>query len=306
MNLQTINLADIKFADNIFSLTPILPDKAPQKLVQSIARVGLLHPPIVSEIAHGIYRIASGRNRLLAAHKLNVKSCKCFVFGATSHPLDVFNYVYEEASHTDIALISKAIFLKKTGKWLNSEELAKKFMAGLGLKGGRFQVEKLQQLAMLEINIQQALLSNQIDEKVCHELVKLDFIDRMGLFDIIISLGLSVGNQRKLLITSREVASRNQASITTFLGQDTLTTILATDSLNIPQRTAAFMTRLEELRYPLLSEAEHEFKMFTKSLPLSNTMRLSHTPAFENDQLSLTITCESRAELIKIIAKLNN
>ncbi len=306
MKLQPIQLSDIKFDDNIFSLSPSLPEEPPQKLVQSISRVGLLHPPIVVEITEKLYRICSGRLRLLAAQELNIQTCKCHVFKATTHPVDIFTYIYEEASHTNIPLISKAIFLKKAGGWLEASELSDKFMAGFGLKANSFNVKKLQHLAELEINIQEELLAHRLDEKICHELVKLEFIDRMGLFDIIMKLSLSVGNQRKLLITSHEVATRTRTTIASFLGQTALTSILTNHSLNTPQKTAAFMARLQELRFPLLSEAEHEFKIFVQSLPLTKEMTVSHSPSFERDELALSITCHSKEEIASLIDTINH
>ena len=305
MKLQKINLSTIKFDDDTFSLTPSPAEKAPEKLVQSINRVGILHPPIIVEIADNIYRIGSGRLRLLAALKLNIPSCKCYIFKATTHPLDIFNYIYEDASHTSLPLLSKAIFLKKTGKWLSSKELATTFMEGFQLKANHFYVKKLQQLARLEINIQEALLENQIDEKICHELGKLEFIERMGLFDIIMNLSLSVGNQRKLLIASREIAIRNQITITSFLGQPDLTTILTNQSLNTPQKTAAFMMQLQQLRFPLLTEAEQDFKSFVKTLSLSKKISVSHSPSFEKNELLLTISCKSKKEVIELLAIIN-
>ena len=108
-------------------------------------------------------------------------------------------------------------------------------------------------------------------------------------------------NQRKLLITSREVAIRNQTTIAAFLGQIILTTIFTDQSLNIPQKTAAFMLQLQELRFPLLSEAEHDFQMFVKTLPLLEGMSVTHTPSFENDDVSLTINCSSKEQLLEHI-----
>lgn len=304
MKLQTIKLSAIQFDDDLFSLTPSLVATAPQKLVRSISRVGLLHPPIIVEIAEGIYRIGSGRKRLLAARKLNVQNCKCNVFSSTTHPMDVFNYIYEDASHTNLSIISKAIFLRKAGKWLSDEELSQKFIEGFELKGGAYQISKLKQLAELEINIQEALFANRIDEKVCHELVKLDFMDRMGLFDVIRSLSLSVANQRKLLITSRELAARGGINISSFLGQEQLTTILSNNSLNTPQKSATYMSCLQELRFPLLSEAEQEFKAFVKELSLPKQIQVSHDTSFETDKLTLTITCQSKQELREAVTNL--
>lgn len=304
MKLQTIQISDIKFNDDTFSLTPYLADAPPQKLVQSIGRVGILHPPIVVEIADGIYKIGSGRLRLLAAQQLGMGSCKCNVFKTTAHPLDVFNYIYEEASHTNLPLISKAIFLKKAGQWLSDEELALKFMEGFNLQANTYLVKKLQKLAELELNIQQELLENRIDEKVCHELVKLDFIDRMGLFDIIVKLSLSVGNQRKLLISCREIAIRNKETIASFIGQPSLTTILTNQSLNTPQKTSSFMAQLQELRFPRSSAAEQDFSDFVSHIPLPKHMTISHSPSFEKDELSLTVTCGSKEELLHVIEQL--
>lgn len=306
MKLQTIQLTDIHFEDDFFSLTPTLPRKSTEKLTKSIARVGILHPPILMEIAEGIYRIGSGRKRLLATAILKQTSCKCYVLTATTHPLEVFNYIYEEGSHTDMAIIAKAIFLKKAGQWLSGGELAEKFMLGFNLKATHFHVKKMQDLAKLELNIQEELFRHNIDEKVCHELTKLDFMDRMSLFDIITNLSLSVANQRKLLISSREIAARNKTTIASFLSQQSLTKILTNQTGNTPQRTAQFMHQLSTLRFPLSTRAEEDFKTFVKTLPLKKNMKISHSPSFEKNEMSLTITCTNRAELTALITTISD
>ena len=169
----------------------------------------------------------------------------------------------------------------------------------LGQKAHPYQVEKLLRLNNLEEVIQEALHDDSLDAKVAWELEKLSFADRMALFEIIMALKLSVANQKKITLICREVAIRTETTIAAFLATDESQEILNDMGLNPPQKTARFMAWLQKKQFPRLAQAEQEFKEFCRTLNLPQGASVQHSPFFEKDQVTLTLTFENREELLK-------
>lgn len=305
MQLSRLALHEIDFQDEAYLLQPAWDLEPPPELVASLKRVGILHPPLVDQAGRGRYRIISGRNRLLAARKLHFTSCDCRVLPANASPLETFTLLFEEKIATrGLTLIEQAIFLKKIHAWLDLDEAARRFLPLLGLEAHPTQAQKLLRLNNLEEVIQEALHDGSLDPKVAWELEKMPFFDRMALFEIMMNLKLSVGNQRKITLISREVAVRSKTSIAAFLASEDCQQILNTTDLNQPQKAAHFMAWLHKKQFPRHSLAEQEFKEFSRTLNLPPGASLQHAPFFEKDDISLVLTFKNRDELLKIIPQL--
>ncbi len=300
MQLSPLAINEIDFQDESYLLQPTCSAEPAKELVASMKRVGILHPPLVDQAERGRYRIVSGRNRLLAARKLHFTSCECRVLPASFSPLETFTLLLEEKIATQgLSLMEQAIFFKKTSAWLDLDEAARRFLPLLGYKAHPFQAQKIMRLNNLEEVIQDALHAGNLDAKVAWELEKLAFFDRMALFEIMMTLKLSVGNQKKITLISREIAVRQKTSIASFLAGDDCQSILNSTELNQPQKTAHFMLWLQKKQFPRSSQAEQEFKDFCKTLHLPQGAALQHSPFFEKDEITLTLTFKNRDELLE-------
>ncbi|MBI4793229.1 MAG: hypothetical protein HY789_11040, partial [Deltaproteobacteria bacterium] len=146
----------------------------------------------------------------------------------------------------------------------------------------------------------------KLDDKVAFELTKFPFSDRMALFEVISTLHLSVGNQKKLAVTCRELAERNHTTIAALLGAPAVAAIINHAEANAPQKTANLMKWLTWERFPRLSRAEQEFQQFIAELDLPDTARLEHSPSFEKDELIFTLACSGRSDFLTIWEKIRD
>ncbi len=306
MQLRTLAINDIDSQDETYLLQPIPCQEPPHTLIASIRRVGILHPPLVDEAEPGRYRIMAGRNRILAAHKLHLSACACRVVPSSSSPLERFTLLLEEKiTSTPPTVVEQAIFLKKVSSWIDIDEAARRFLPLLGLEAHPSQAQKLIRLNNLEEVILEAIHQGSLDSKVAWELEKLSFTDRMALFEIMMTLKLSVGNQKKITLISRELAVRAKTTIAAFLASEECLAILNSSAINPPQKTAHFMSWLQKKQFPRLAEAEQEFKDFCRSLSLPPGATVQHSPSFEKDEISLTLTFKNREALVNELPKLS-
>ncbi len=298
LNLNTIVLEQIDFNDASFSISPerVVPDDT---LMRSVARYGILHPPVVREKEPGVYAIVAGRKRLLALKAGDTgKTCACLVVSRQVPEAEVFHVLLAETRLTrELTAAEKAILLRKTAEIADESQLIKEFLPCLNLAPHSFALQQTLKLLDLEEPIFCAMHHGQISETVGHELVSLPPPDRMALFRTMTSLRLSFSNQKKLLYMCRELASRDNTSIAALLDTGEVHEILQHPEANPPQKTKNLMHWLHRKHMPRSTRAAAEFSRFVADLQLPPHVTVTHTPSFEDDTITLSISFPDRKSL---------
>ena len=297
-----INLQHINFQNCSNCLTPEEAREPSAELLESVARSGILHPPILREQGRTTMEIVTGRRRLLAARQtLRSISAICLILPAETLPSETLAVNLEDTLlRGDITVAEQAIFFQKILVHLDENEAARRFLPALGLEPHRHHLHNLLQLCGLEEHLLGALHAGRLHEGVARELLALNFTDRLSLYEVMEILSLSVGNQKKITAACRELAARHNTSVMALLCQPEVREILDPQETNIPQKTARLMQWLTDQRFPSLAAAEQEFRAFATTLKLPNGVILSHSPSFEQDQVQLSIPFVNREELRRV------
>jgi hypothetical protein len=299
LNLKNISLSYIDFEDFSYSISPernAIPDKA---LNKSIARYGILHPPLVRRGDSGLYNIIAGRKRLLTVRSFQTENiCFCRVISRQIPEIDVFHILLEEIQLTrQLTTIEKAIFLQKIAAITDEKYIIREFLPLLGLVPKSFSIQRALKLLDLEEPIIQNIHHGRINEQVAHDLMLLSSQDRMVLFEIITTLRLSGSYQKKLLNICRDLANRSNTSIAVLLNNDEVHDILHHQEANPPQKTKNLMFWLSRKHMPRYGQAADEFSRFMTEMHLPPNVSVAHTPFFEDDSMTLTITFPNRKSL---------
>jgi ParB family chromosome partitioning protein len=297
-----INLKHLNFQDLRNSLTPEEAREPSGALLESVARTGILHPPILREQGRTMLEIVTGRRRLMAAQQSQqCISAICLVLPTETPPAETLAINLEDTIlRGDITVVEQAIFIQKILAHLEEDEAARRFLPALGLEPHRHHLHSLVQLLGLEEHLLGALHAGRLHEGVARELLALNFTDRLSLYEVMEILSLSVGNQKKITAACRELAARHNTSIMALLCRPEVREILDPRETNIPQKTARLMQWLTEQRFPRLAEAKEEFRRFAAALRLPGAVALSHSPSFEQDQVQLSIPFANREELRRL------
>lgn len=297
-----VNLHHINFQDFSNNLTPEEAREPSAELLASVARTGILHPPILREQGRTSLEIVTGRRRLLAAQQtLHSISAICLVLPAETLPTETLAINLEDTLlRGNITVIEQAIFFQKILGHLDENEAVRRFLPALGLEPHRHHLHNLLQLLGLEEHLLGAVHEGRLHDGVARELLGLNFTDRLSLHEVMEILSLSVSNQKKITATCRELAARHNTSVMALLCQPEVREILDPQETNIPQKTAKLMQWLTDQRFPSLATAEQEFRTFAATLKLPNAAALSHSPSFEQDQVHLSIPFANREKLRRI------
>lgn len=299
LTLRNISLAHINFDDFSYSVSPERKICADASLEKSIARYGLLHPPIIRETDSDVYNIVAGRKRLHVMHSIHAEGTwPCMVIAQAFPEDEVFHILLaEKETSGKLSPIEKALFLQKISAIMNDEQIAVEFLPLLDHQPGTAAIKQTLMLLSLEKPILLGTHRGSVNEAIARDFITLSPKDRMVLFEIISSLRLSYSNQKKLLHICRELACREGTNITTLLDNNEVHGILHHQGANPPQKTKNLMVWLSRKHMPRSGKAEKEFSRFISSINLPQNVSVTHTPYFEDDALTLSIKFPNRKTL---------
>ena len=289
----------IDFQDDTFQLSPELHPKLNNTTRESIKRVGILTPPILKELEPRFFQIVTGYKRLdFVFHELGNHACWCLALPAET-PVDVtLTYALEAiCQHRQPTPVEKAHFFNKILVSIDEKEAAHRFLPYFSLRPNPAHIHAALKLLQLEEPLLMALHAGFLDENTANFLAGLPFTDRMALFELIDYLNLSISNQRKLVQTCNELAKRANSSILSVLSTTDIKEIISHTQANPPQKTAKLMMHLQELQLPRLSQSEREFRQFAHSMNLNKGVTVQHSPAFEKDEVTISIQLPDRDKL---------
>lgn len=299
--IKRIPLKLINRDDHTFRLIPF--DEPPDKtLTRHIARIGILHPPVVKETTAGSFLIVAGRKRLrIIGDLLKYASCDCLVVPMEFDTLATLALALDEALlGGPISPLAKSIFFEKALALCPPEEAARRFLPLLGLAPHPYHLQQIVALASLEQPLAQALHQGTLDEKTASIMSDLSFRDRLALFDLIDTLQLSVSNQRKIVVLCQDLAKRHDSSIHAFLSDHEIKEIIDHPEANLPQKTAQVMRFISRKHAPNLAAAEKEFAELSNRLNLPKGFSVNHAPAFEKNEVTLTATFADQTAFAKV------
>lgn len=308
LTIKNIDLSQVDFNDLSYSIAPIPESEIDSTLKASIARHGILHPPIVREINSVSYTIIAGRKRLLAWRSLaKEKTCHCLVISRQIPEFEVFHILLAEIQLVrQLTMVEKALFLQKIAAVAEEKQIVKEFLPRLNLAPDPSVMKQTLRLLELEAPILKGIHQGYVNETVARDFVSLPLQDRSILFEIVASLRLSLSNQKKLLQICRELASRENKSITALLATPEVQAILHHPDANPPQKTKNLMTWLARRHKSRSIHAEEEFNRFVNEIRLPRNVSVAHTPFFEDDAVTLSITFRNRSFLLQAWEKIKH
>jgi len=297
--VSQIALSQVDFTDFSWSISPRPTYDVNENLRRSIDRYGILHPPLVRENTAGIYAIVAGRKRLLALRSLQKNStCYCLSLSSRTPDIEVFDILLAEIQlFRQLSIAEKAIFLQKIASLADERQIVRKFMPRLDLAPDPLVLQQTLKLLELEEPILLGMHRGYVNETIARDFIALPGQDRKILFEIIAALRPSFSNQKKLFHICKELAGRENKSIAGLLDNDEVHAILHHQNANQPQKTKTLMTWLINRQKPRSTLAEEDFCRFVAAIRLPKNVSVTHTPFFEDDNVTLSISFRNRESL---------
>jgi hypothetical protein len=108
---RTVQISRIDFTDFSYAISPDCDIISDETFKNSIARHGILHPPITRETASGSYVIVTGRKRLVALRSLypETSACCCLLIPREVPDIDVYSALLEDMQSLMLLELEKPI-----------------------------------------------------------------------------------------------------------------------------------------------------------------------------------------------------
>jgi ParB family transcriptional regulator, chromosome partitioning protein len=296
---EKIKRRNIEYSEE-WSLHPFLSPTPPDRLCSSIDTVGLLHPPILKRLAQNRYQVLCGRFRLRAVELSNtqIESIVALVLNEQTSLKQLLQYVLEDQLLTgNLSPMEKAYFFNCSIKHIGIDATTEIFHSILGDNIQNHLINKSLLLLNLESEIQYSVHNGRINEKLAFDLLQLDSTDRLTLHNLFQDLELGGGKQKRLLTLCKDLAYRQGKTITSLLLEPDLANVLDHPEINRPQKAATLLAALQTQLFPQSSSAEDQFKKCVNRMKLPPSCTISHSQAFEKDEVSVTLHFKSLAEV---------
>lgn len=308
---RQIDIKDIDLSDE-WNIHPFLAHEPSPRLLHSIQSIGLLRPIIVRKRPDNRYQLLCGRNRLVA-HRTNKQTptpINALILDEETPPQRVLHYLLEDQLISGtLSPMEKAYFFKYCLKYMKVEKAAHCFLPLLKEKVQPHRILQTLPLLDLEPEIQKNIHIGKIGERIALDLLLLTADDRLALYWIFQELELGGGKQKRLLALTKDLALGQGKTIATLLAEPDFSLILDHPEMNRPQKASALLTTLQKKLSPESSAAEENFRKTVSQMQLPPACSISHSPAFEKDEVYVTLRfytlkeVENRLRKIKAIAE---
>jgi len=268
----------------------------PVQLQEDFRLHGILHPPLVIADSEKTFTLVSGARRMEFISKfISPSRMDCMVIDQEASIVTILNLILADQRCTSgLSLAEKARFAEIANRFLRPDEIVATFGKRLQLHNSRLPLGKLLQVVQLDETIVRAIHAGHLQDRMVGELLSLsDERDRLALVRLFDTLGMGDGKQKRFLTFIRDIAFRAGLSIASYLQESEITAILDHKEMNNPQKIHHLSTYLQSKINPTVAQTEAAFQQKVKSLQLPPNSSISHSPSFEKDTVTLSITFEN-------------
>ena len=220
---QSVLPERIYLEDKTFQVTT---EAAIETLAAAIARLGVMHPPVLMAVDAG-YRVVSGFRRIAACKSLGYAEISARLLSPDTDKLTCVQLaVAENSLQRPLNLIeqSRALVLL-SGVYPDPDDLRR--AAGvLGLPDSFSAIQKLRQLSSLAPEIQEGVLLNVLSMAMALDLGQMEKSCGVGLSTLFGYLKLGLNKQREILTMIQEIAFREHLTVKDILNSPELQQIM--------------------------------------------------------------------------------
>jgi hypothetical protein len=289
-----IDLTDERFRTSFFGSL--------DKLIVSIGRVGVLHPPLVMK-QDGRWVLVSGWKRVLACRELGLVPLDVLATGEKD-PLKNFLLGFlENLATREIGLVEKAEILSKLSAFGEKREaVIKDSMPLLDLAQNEDILRAYQDIGGFSREIKKGLEEMDAPFPVARQLALFSEEERAAVFPHLLPLGQN--KQKEVLENLWEVARRDGVSAVDVLSSEPIRAAAGAGSLSSLQRSEGVRRALYRMRFPAASRREEAFDETIRRLDLPREVGLTPPPFFEKNEVRISFPARSPEALRSILDRL--
>ncbi len=290
-NYRMISITEIIDTDT-WNIHPFLEGKASGALQQSIFKTGIFHPPTLIKTHSKGYQVVCGNQRLrcLEIDRESNAQLICRILPSSTPSEQILQLLLEDQKHSGpLTIPEQARFIQLCLKSMDEQEIRDTFLIEMDLTKNVSTIPHLLKFLDFSPEIQRSIHFGLISDKLVHDLFRFSKQDQLALTQLFQSLQIGGGKQKRLLSLLRDHTLSTGKTICSLLEEEDIYTLLNHQAMNQPQKGNQLLALMQKRNFPLRTEAEERFSKDVQSLRLPQSCQLTHSPAFEKDEVFLTI-----------------
>ncbi len=275
------SLAEIDFADRQY---PFSYGRSLDLLCQSLAREGLVHPPLLAAGDNGLV-IVCGRRRLEAARELWGSGGKCRVLlTAGVAPAVLFRFAFwENVGHRQFNVVETADIFAALEKLFPPAIVRDEFLGSLQVPPREKFFRRCRAIAGMTADLRQALAAGLLEGETAALLAVWPEAERRELLSLATELRLNRNRLKEIVHLAVDLAGRDGITPGEVLRRRRQA------AASWPVSAAEFRQGLWQELHPCQTAAAERFAAWQQALRLPPGMDLQPPPAFEGNEYRLEI-----------------
>lgn len=291
----TIPIAQIDLTDDTYVIST---EGDLRPLLESIATVGLINPPLLKKRKDHRYRIVCGRRRILCCQELGLTELSARIAPDTLSDLECLKIaISDNLSHRLFNLIEQSRGIAKLASLLPQKNRFKAICLLLNIPVNQKVFQKIKGLITLPAPIQKGILQGELSFEGAVALFPFEPLEQVGFFELFKGLNLSQSKECELITCIDEIARREVIAPIEVITSKQIRAIMDDKGRNRPEKTRKVRDYLKRRRFPTLTKAEDRFLVNLKSLKLGNSIQLSAPPYFEGTSYTVRLSFKTLEEL---------
>ncbi len=270
-----------------WNLHPFLDNDIADALQASIAKVGVLHPPVLVQTKEKTCDIVSGRKRVRCAQLSGMATLFCAVLPETTPVKTLLTVLLEDQAATGpLSQPEAATFIKLCRDHLDKAEALEMFRQG---PLPQMDPQHLLRLLAFDNLLLRRLHFGQLTDRIVPDLLWFDDEARNRIVCLIDVLQLGANKQKRLISLCRDIMQREDILLASLLDDTDIMQIIEHPAMNTPQKINRLFEILRKRCFPRSTAAMEIFCSRVRELSLPRAFTLTPSPYFERDEVTLSI-----------------
>lgn len=294
MDLKDIDLKDERFRISyFFSL---------HKLSLSLKKIGLINPPIVT-FRNNHHILVTGWKRVLACLEASFSPIPVFVVEDNDELKTFLLAFYENLAAREYSLLEKAEILKKLKNFGEKEEiLVKQYLPLLDIPQTLHHLDIFLTFSQFELDLKKFIHEKKIPFASLERLAEFGTSERRALLPLLKPLGQN--KQKEILEDILEIALKNAIPAEKVLNSEEILEVVHSEKLPSLQKADKVRLLLKRKRYPHLYAWKEAFESCLKKAGWPKGISISHSPFFEDEDVSVQFKFKNEKEFNTHLMKL--
>lgn len=276
-------------------------------LVKSVREIGIINPPLLQKQEDGRLIPVLGRRRLLAARQAGTDRIEARMLPSEMPQTDGFRLAFWDNVHNrSLDPATLAVLVRRLLELFPRQVVAEAFIVTTGIQTNGPRLERLRKIGSLEPELLEALAKGRILEKTAATLTELAPEERLTLVDLTERLGMNANKKAEVISHMFDLSILNRQPVLRFLEDERMVAIMENSEIPVPERAAQVRNHIRSLKFPELVRREEQFSGWLRSLPQSQGISVSPTPAFETGGCSIHISADSSDQAERILSRLKD